>query len=81
MRTVAVHPEKSIRFTKHAAFWCEMINLYKRNYPKHSFRQIAEHFELSETNARRYYYGIHHHNAGYFGCGYTQFREGACVTI
>jgi hypothetical protein len=81
MRSVAVHPEKSIRFTKHAAFWCEMINLYKKIYPKHSFRQIAEHFELSETSTRRYYYGIHHHNAGYFGPSYSQIRQGACVTL
>jgi hypothetical protein len=81
MRPVAVHSTKSIRFTKHAAFWCEMINLYKKIYPKHSFRQIAEHFELSETSTRRYYYGIHHANLGYFGCGYSQVRRGACVTI
>jgi hypothetical protein len=81
MRTVKTHPEKSIKFTKHAAFWCEMINLYKKIYPDHSFRQIAEHFNLSETNARRYYYGVHHANLGYFGCGYTQVRYGACVTL
>ena len=57
MRSIKVHSSKSIRFTKNAAFWCEMINLYKKIYPTHSFTQIAKHFELSETNARRYYYG------------------------
>ena len=78
MRSVNVHPEKSIRFTKDAAFWCEMINLYKKIYPTHSFKQISEHFKLSETNTRRYYYGIHHYNNN---AGYTQLRRGACVTI
>jgi hypothetical protein len=81
MRSVKVHESKSIRFTKHAAFWCEMINLYKKIYPKHSFQQIAEHFELSETSTRRYYYGIHHANLGLFGNGYSQVRQGACVTL
>lgn len=83
MRTVKVHSENSIRFTKNAAFWCEMINLYKKTYPKHSFRQIAEHFNLSETNTRRYYYGIHHVNgeAVRWAKGYTQIRQGACVTL
>jgi hypothetical protein len=40
---------------------------------------MAEVFNLSETNARRYYYGVHHFNPG-FG-GYTQMRQGACVTL
>lgn len=83
MRSVKVHPTNSIRFTKEASFWCQMINLYKKIYPTHSFRQIAEHFNLSETNARRYYYGIHHVNgaAVKWKKGYTQIREGACVTL
>jgi hypothetical protein len=80
MRTIKTHSEKSIRFTKHAAFWCEMINLYKKIYPDHSFKQIAEHFKLSETSTRRYYYGVHHRNPTY-GYGYSQVRRGACVTI
>jgi hypothetical protein len=42
---------------------------------------MADHLGLSQTNARRYYYGVHHYNAGYFGCGYTQVRKGACVTL
>ena len=62
MRPIKVHPEKSIRFTEHAKFWCEMINLYKKVYPTHSFKKIAEHFNLSETSIRRYYYGVHHVN-------------------
>ena len=76
-----VLPEKSIRFTKHAKFWCEMINIYKKEYPSHSFKQIAQHFGLSESNTRRYYYGMHHANLGYFGVGYNQVRRGACVTL
>ena len=58
-----------------------MTNLYKKYYPDHSFKRMADHLGLSHTNARRYYYGVHHYNAGYFGCGYTQVRKGACVTI
>ena len=81
MRSVSVHPEKSIRFTKHAEFWCAMINVYKKEYPNDSFKQIAQHFGLSETNTRRYYYGMHHANLGYFGCGYNQVRRGACVPL
>ena len=42
---------------------------------------MADHLGLSQTNARRYYYGVHHYNAGYFGCGYTPVRKGACVTL
>lgn len=81
MRTISVHSEKSIKFTKHAAFWCEMINLYKKLYPTHSFKQIAEHFKLSETSIRRYYYGVHQFNGGLFGPCYNQVRRGACVTL
>ena len=56
-----------------------MTNAYKKAYPMDSFREMAEYLGLSETNARRYYYGIHHYNPG--SSGYTQLREGACVTI
>jgi hypothetical protein len=79
MRTIKVHPENSINFTKEAKFWTEMTNAYKKCYPKHSFKQMAEHFDLSETNCRRYYYGVHHFNPGMNG--YTQVRLGACVAI
>ena len=80
MKLVKVHSSKSINFTKSASFWCEMTNLYKKCYPKHSFKRMADHLGLSETNARRYYYGVHHYN-GYLGQGYTQMRQGACVTL
>ena len=56
-----------------------MTNVYKEAYPHHSFKQMAEHLGLSETNARRYYYGVHHFNPGMNG--YTQVRLGACVTL
>jgi len=81
MRTVSVHSEKSIRFTNHSKFWCEMLNNYRKCYPKHSFAQMAKHFNLSETSARRYYYGIHQFNGGLFGPCYNQVRRGACVTL
>jgi len=78
MRTVKVHPEKSINFTEHAKYWCELINLYKRCYPDHTFKQIAKHFNLSEVNTRRYFYGIHHEIEGE---SYSQMRQGAAVTL
>jgi hypothetical protein len=83
MRTVKVHPENSINFTKSAKFWTEMTNVYKEAYPHHSFKQMAQHLGLSETNARRYYYGVHHVNgqAVQWRKGYTQVRQGACVAI
>ena len=83
MRQVKVHSENSINCTKKAKFWCEMINLYKKEYPTHSFKQIAKRFDMSETNTRRYYYGIHHVNgaAVLWKKGYTQIRQGACVTL
>ena len=81
MRVHKVHESKSIRFTEHAAKWCYLINLYRKLYPTHSFKQIANHFNLSETNTRRYYYGLHHANLGYFGNGYSQVRKGASVPI
>lgn len=81
MRTVKVHPSKSIRCTENALTLCNSLNQYKRANPSCSFRQMAEHFGLSETNAARYYYGIHHVNAGYFGLGFTQVRVGAAAEI
>jgi hypothetical protein len=83
MRSVSVHSENSINFTKSAKFYCEMTNLYKKLYPNHSFKKMAEHFGLSETNTRRYYYGIHHVNgkAVRWQKGHTQVRLGACVTL
>ena len=81
MRPVKVHSEKSIRFTQHAASWCQLLNSIRRYNPNATFKEMAEAFGLSETSARRYYYGIHHFNAGYFGCGYTQVRFGASVHL
>ena len=78
MRVLQVHESKSIRFTDNAAKWCYLINLYRKLYPTHSFKKIAQHFNLSETNTRRYYYGVHHKNS--VEC-YNQMREGASVPI
>lgn len=58
-----------------------MINAYKKCYPTHSFKTIAQHFGLTEVNTRRYYYGIHHKNGGLFGESYSQVRQGACVPL
>jgi hypothetical protein len=83
MKLVKVHSDKSINFTKNASFWCQMTNLYKRHYPDHSFKRMAKQLGLSETNARRYYYGVHHVNgiAVQWEKGYTQIRKGACCSI
>ena len=82
MRTVSVHPSKSIRFTKCASIYCTLLNQYKKKNPEVTFKQMSEEFGLSETNCRRYYYGVHHVNGGYHSrINYTQMREGACVTI
>ena len=60
-----------------------MTNLYKKHYPDHSCKRMAKQLGLSETNARRYYYGVHHVNgiAVQWEKGYTQMRQGACVTL
>lgn len=83
MRTVKVHSDKSIRFTQNAASWCQMLNAYKKHYPNSTFKDMAKLFNLSETNARRYYYGVHHVNgeAIRWAKGYTQMRQGAAVHI
>ena len=79
MKTVKVHETNSINFTDFAKTWCIILNTYRRFYPTCSFKHMAEVFNLSETNTRRYYYGMHHFNPGMNG--YTQMRQGACVTI
>lgn len=79
MRSIKVHESNSIQFTNFAKTWCSILNTYKRFYPNCTFKQMAEVFNLTETNVRRYYYGIHHFNPGMNG--YTQVRLGACVTI
>lgn len=79
MRTVNVHSENSINFTSKAGLYCEMMNMYKRMFPHRTFKEMAKAFQMSETNVRRYYYGVHHRNVS--GDCYSQIRQGACVTI
>ena len=85
MRSIKVHSTHSIRFTNHAKTWCEVINKHRRFFPEHTFKQIAKCYDLSETNVRRYYYGVHHYNGNgnnrNFGVYYNQMRKGACVSI
>lgn len=83
MRTVNVHSENSINFTSKAALYCVMFNTYKRMFPHRTFKEMAKAFQMSETNVRRYYYGIHHVNGESIKWkkGYTQIRKGACVPI
>ena len=79
MKIVKVHPEKSIKLTPRAALYCGMFNTYKRMFPDRTFKEMAIAFQMSETNVRRYYYGVHHRNVG--GDCYSQIRQGACVTL
>ena len=81
MRTPKVHESKSIRFTDHAKYWCETLNQHRKLHPTDSFQKIAKFYGLSETSARRYYYGLHHFNGGFFGPYYSQIRQGASVSI
>lgn len=78
MRQVKVHHEKSIRFTQNAASLCASLSHYKRKNPDATFKQMAQHFGLTEVNTRRYYYGVHHRNSS---DSYTQMRKGASVPI
>jgi hypothetical protein len=79
MRTPKVHAKSSIKFTANAAFWCNILNQHKKQFPQQSFKEIGKIYGLSETNARRYYYGMHHRNCG--GDNYSQMRQGACVPV
>jgi response regulator of citrate/malate metabolism len=83
MRPVHTHPEKSLKFTDFARTWCIILNTYKRFHPNCTFKEMAESFNLSETNIRRYYYSVHHKNTvGRNGeKSYTQMREGACCPL
>ena len=81
MRTVTVHSENSINFTQNAERICFALNCYKKLFPSHTFKEMAQVFGLSHTNARRYYYGMHHFNPGCQGTCYNQMREGAHVPI
>lgn len=83
MRTIKVHPMNSILFTHHAQYWCEKINNHKRRFPDHSLAMIARCYNISTTNASRYYYGVHHVNGEViqWAKGYTQMRRGACVRL
>lgn len=79
MRTVSVHESHGIQFTNDAAFYCRILNTMRKLNPSISFREMAESCNLSETNTRRYYYGIHHFND--FPVVHTQMRIGACVPL
>ena len=79
MRMVKVHVSNSICFTSSAAQYCQMLNEYKRQNPSATFDDMATAFDLSRTNARRYYYGYHDRNE--FLNTYAEMRRGACVKI
>lgn len=88
MRTLTLHPSRSIRFTPYASSVCHTLNAYKRANPNATFAEMTKWYNrcgycLSETSIARYYYGVHGYNAagGNSGRSYSQVREGARVGI
>jgi response regulator of citrate/malate metabolism len=79
MRIVKTHPEASINFTEHAQILCQILNEHMKMYPTTTFKELAELCQMSQTNVRRYYYGVQHYI--HRGTSYTQIREGASVAI
>jgi hypothetical protein len=79
-RKVTVHESAFCRLTERAQLWTQVLNNYMRNFPTTSLKDLAEHFGLSYTNARRYYYGIHQKNDFDLG-NYSQVRYGVKVDI
>lgn len=79
MRIVKTHSNKSINFTQSAQIYCQMLNKYRKNNPNCTFKEMAKAFDMSQTNVRRYYYGVQHYI--HRGTNYTQIREGAAVSI
>lgn len=87
-RNVTVHESASCRLTGRAQLWTQVLNQYMRKFPTTTLYQLARHFDLSYSNARRYYYGMHHRNGGYpvwlYGgntCNYNQVRFGVKVDL
>ena len=79
---VNIHPSDSAGFTPRAQAICLLVNSYKFLNPKATFREIGEALGISETNAFRYYYGIHSVNEAWSGKGcYQRCRRGACTPI
>lgn len=78
-RSITIHSEKSIRFTKHAEMYCRILNTIRRFDSSLSFEQMGKIVGLSPATVRRYYYGVHDYN--HYSVTYTQIRKGACVPI
>jgi DNA-binding NarL/FixJ family response regulator len=69
----------SVNATDQSLNWTVQCNkLRKEGY---TFKDIALALNISETNARRYYYGIHHTLAPRGYGSYTQIRIGSCCPI
>ena len=79
MRFPQVHEETYVNFTENARIFTQILNEFKRNNPLSTFRQMATEFGMTETNVRRYYYGIHHYMKR--GTSWSQMRKGASVSI
>lgn len=72
-RKVTVHSTHYCRLTGRAQLWTQVLNNYMRKFPTTSLKDLANYFDLSYTNARRYYYGMHHKNASGRYMGRNQF--------
>ena len=79
---VNVHPSDKAGFTPRAKAICLVVNAYKYLNPKATFRQMGDAIGITETNAYRYYYGIHSLNEAWNGRGcYQRVRLGASTPI
>jgi orotate phosphoribosyltransferase-like protein len=94
MRTITVAPISFAKANERTNELCEKINyLYRDGL---STKQIAKELNLSASNVRRYYYGVHncaqaHYHwknafnankaVGYIQTALNQVRVGACVSI
>jgi response regulator of citrate/malate metabolism len=68
----------TVSATDESLTWTVRCNsLRKQGY---TFKDIALALNISETNARRYYYGLHHTLIPKSG-SYTQIRIGSCCPI
>ena len=84
-RKVTVHTSASCKLTPRAQALCQQLNEYRYTYPDATFKELAERFGLSVSNARRYYYGMHQKNDsgnwGRSGYNYNQVRLGVHVVL
>lgn len=79
VRIPKARESSTVKATPESLKWTVECNkLRKQGY---TFKDIALALNISETNARRYYYGIHHTLSPMKYGSYTQIRIGSCCPI